>query len=319
MPGEFELIARFFSPPVRHTVLAGGDDAALIAPAPGMELAVSTDMLVAGRHFLPDTDAERLGHKSLAVNLSDMAAMGANPRWATLSLALPAADESWVAGYMRGFLALAREYDVDLVGGDTTRGPLNLCVQIMGEVPAGRALRRSGACPGDVIWVSGALGEAALALRHLRGAWPLEGAARRQCLERLERPSPRVALGLALRDVAHAAIDVSDGLAADLGHIARRSGVRAVVRWAQLPRAGFVGDGPAARECVLGGGDDYELCFTAPAGATGAIRRISRQLSLPLTEIGQIEEGEGVTVYDADGSPLAVPNAGFDHFGMSSS
>lgn len=319
MPGEFELIARYFSPPVRHTVLAGGDDAALIAPAPGMELAVSTDMLVAGRHFLPDSDAERLGHKSLAVNLSDMAAMGANPRWATLSLALPTADESWIAGFMHGFLALAREYDVDLVGGDTTRGPLNLCVQILGEVPAGRALRRSGACPGDVIWVSGALGEAAVALRHLRGTWPLEGTERTRCLERLERPSPRVALGLALRDVAHAAIDVSDGLAADLGHIARRSGVHAVVHWPQLPRADFMGDGAAARECVLGGGDDYELCFTAPAGAAETIRRISRQLSLPLTEIGRIEEGEGVTVYDADGSPLAVPNAGFDHFGIPSS
>ena len=314
MPGEFELIARHFSPPVRHTVLAGGDDAALVALAPGMELAVSTDMLVAGRHFLPDTDAERLGHKALAVNLSDMAAMGANPRWVTLSLALPQVDESWIAAFMRGFLALAREHDVDLIGGDTTAGPLNLCVQIMGEVPAGRALRRSGARPGDAIWVSGILGVAGIGLRHLRGEWPLAAQERSHCLERLERPTPRVALGVALREVAHAAIDVSDGLVADLGHIAQRSGVRAVIQWSRLPRADFAGEGAAARDCVLAGGDDYELCFTAPSGAGETIREIARQLSLPLSEIGHVEEGEGVRVYDAHGKTIALHSAGFDHF-----
>jgi len=319
MAGEFELIARHFSPPVRHTVLAGGDDAALVAPASGMELAVSTDMLVAGRHFLPDTDAERLGHKALAVNLSDMAAMGANPRWATLSLALPQADEGWIAAFMRGFLALAREHDVDLIGGDTTSGPLNLCVQIMGEVPAGRALRRSGARVGDAIWVSGTLGEAGIGLRHLRGEWPLAAPERAHCLERLERPTPRVALGLALRDVAHAAIDVSDGLVADLGHIASRSAVCAVIQWSRLPRPDFAGEGSDAQDCVLAGGDDYELCFTAPAGAGDAIREISRQLSVPVAEIGRVEEGEGVAVYDAHGRPIALRSAGFDHFRMPSS
>ena len=314
MPGEFELIARHFSPPTRHTVLAGGDDAALISPAAGVELAISTDMLVAGRHFLADADPECLGHKSLAVNLSDMAAMGATPRWATLSLALPSADETWIAAFMRGFLALALEHDVNLVGGDTTAGPLNLCVQIMGEVPAGQALRRSGARVGDLVWVSGVLGEAAIGLRHLRGAWTLHGSARERCLQRLERPQPRVRLGLALRGVAHAAIDVSDGLVADLGHVAQRSGVRAVLRYEQLPRPAIAGDAAALRECVLAGGDDYELCFTAPPAATGTLHAIAQRLSLPLAAIGHIEEGSGVAVYDAGGAPLALDSRGFDHF-----
>jgi len=314
MAGEFDLIARHFSPATRHTVLAGGDDAALVAPAAGMELAVSTDMLVAGRHFLPDTDPQRLGHKALAVNLSDMAAMGARPRWATLSLALPAVDEDWIGAFMHGFLALAREHDVDLIGGDTTSGPLNLCVQIMGEVPPGQALRRSGARAGDIVWVSGALGAASVALRHLGGAWHLGESERAHCLERLERPQPRVQLGLALRGIAHAAIDVSDGLVADLGHVALRSGVRAVLRWPQVPHAGLGPDGQALRECVLAGGDDYELCFTTPMHVTGAIHRLAQHLSLPITAVGHIEEGEGVAVYDADGVPVKLPAGGFDHF-----
>ncbi|MCC7546532.1 MAG: thiamine-phosphate kinase [Burkholderiales bacterium] len=315
MPGEFELIARHFSPATHHTVLAGGDDAALIAPPPGMELAVSTDMLVAGRHFPPDADPASVGHKSLAVNLSDMAAMGARPRWATLSLALPAIDEAWIAAFMRGFMTLAADHDVDLVGGDTTSGPLNLCVQIIGDVPAGQALRRCGACAGDLVWVSGTLGEAAVGLRCLRGEWALPAPERARCLQRLERPQPRVQLGVALRGIAHAAIDVSDGLVADLGHIAGRSSVRAVVRWPQVPRPGTGHDGPALRECVLAGGDDYELCFTAPAHATPAIHALAQRFSLPLTAIGHIEQGSpGVTVYDADGAPLVLQAAGFDHF-----
>ncbi len=313
MPGEFDLIARHFSPPTRHTVLAGGDDAALLAPTPGTELAVSTDMLVLGRHFLPDTDPQRLGHKTLAVNLSDMAAMGAKPRWATLSLSLPAADEAWIAAFMRGFLALAREHDVDLVGGDTTAGPLNLCVQIMGEVPVGQALRRSGARAGDVVWVSGTLGEAAIGLRHLRGEWVLHGDERQRCLDRLECPQPRVELGLALRGLAHAAIDLSDGLVADIGHIAQRSGMHVVLRWVQVPRPAF-GHEADALECALTGGDDYELCFTAPAHATGTIHALAQRLSLPLTAVGHVEEGSGVAVYDAEGLPLALPAPGFDHF-----
>jgi len=318
MPGEFELIARYFSPATHHTVLAGGDDAALIALAPGMQLAVSTDMLVAGRHFIEGTDAQRLGHKALAVNLSDMAAMGAAPRWATLSLALPRADEAWVEAFMRGFMALANEHGVDLIGGDTTAGPLNLCVQIMGEVPAGQALRRCGARKGDVVWVSGALGEAAIGLRHLRGEWPLPQAERIHCVARLELPQPRVRLGLALRGIAHAAIDVSDGLLADLGHLAECSKVRAVLRWQQLPLpaspARHGGDIDALRAAVLAGGDDYELCFTAPGDATGAVQALAQRLSLRLTVVGHIEEGEGVAVYDADGAPLQLPVRGFDHF-----
>ena len=318
MPSEFELIARYFSPPTHHTVLAGGDDAALIAVTPGMELAVSTDMLVAGRHFVEGTDAERLGHKTLAVNLSDMAAMGAAPRWATLSLALPRADEAWMDAFMRGFMALANEHGVDLIGGDTTAGPLNLCVQIMGEVPAGQALRRSGARAGDVVWVSGSLGEAAIGLRHLRGEWSLPEPERTRCVARLERPQPRVRLGLALRGIAHAAIDISDGLLADLGHLAERSRVHAVLRWRQLPlpesAARQGGDIDALRAAVLAGGDDYELCFTAPAQATAAVHALAQRLSLRLTAVGHIEEGDGVAVYDDDGAPLRLRVCGFDHF-----
>lgn len=322
MPGEFELIARYFQPPTRHTVLAGGDDAALIDVTAGMELAVSTDMLVAGRHFLPEADPAKLGHKALAVNLSDLAAMGARPRWATLALALPSVDEAWVEALMRGFLALAHAYDVDLIGGDTTGGALNLCVQIMGEVPAGQALRRSGAQVGDVVWVSGVLGEAAIGLQHLRGAWPLLPNVRDRCVERLECPQPRVQLGMALRGIAHTAIDISDGLVADLGHIAQRSGVRAVVRWPQLPLPPadtWHGREPdAVRACVLAGGDDYELCFTAPAHATDALHALARQLELPLTAIGHIEAGSGVAVYDAVGAQIRLRAAGFDHFRLPS-
>ncbi|MGH6691553.1 MAG: thiamine-phosphate kinase, partial [Gammaproteobacteria bacterium] len=228
---EFELIARYFSPATTHTVLAGGDDAALVAVRPGMELVVSTDMLVAGRHFYPDAPAYDVGYKSLAVNLSDMAAMGAAPRWATLSLALPAADEAWLEAFARGFLDLAATYDVDLIGGDTAGGPLNVCVQIMGEAPAGKALRRSGARPGDDVWVSGALGGAALALAHLRGEVELRGDDFTAALQRLQHPLPRVALGQALIGTASSAIDVSDGLVADLGHVAARSGAKGVIEW----------------------------------------------------------------------------------------
>src|SRR5512145_2793 len=208
MLSEFDIIARYFSPATSHTVLAGGDDAALVAVRPTMELVVSTDMLVGGRHFYEDAPAYDVGYKSLAVNLSDMAAMGALPRWATLSLALPAADEAWLDAFARGFLDLARLHDVDLIGGDTTRGPLNICVQILGEAPAGKALRRSGARPGDDVWVSGALGDAAAALAHRRGELELRGADLATALERLQRPQARLALGQGLIGMASSAIDV---------------------------------------------------------------------------------------------------------------
>jgi thiamine-monophosphate kinase len=317
MLSEFELIARYFSPPTTHTILAGGDDAALVAVTPGMELVVSTDMLVGGRHFLEDADAYGVGWKSLAVNLSDMAAMGAQPRWATLSVALPRADERWIDSFMRGFLDLARKFDVDLIGGGTTRGPLNICVQILGEVPPGQALRRSGACPGDEVWVSGALGDAALALAHLRGELALEGEALERVCERLDRPSPRVALGKALRGLASSAIDVSDGLLADAGHIAERSGVQLTLHWPAVPLSAFarrIRDEPLLQRCALAAGDDYELCFTAPPSRHADVSELAGRLGLPLTLIGTVDQGSGVTLVDATGRALALQEKGFDHF-----
>lgn len=319
MASEFALIARYFSPRTTHTVLAGGDDAALVSVAPGMELAVSTDMLVGGRHFFAKADAYGVGHKSLAVNLSDLAAMGATPRWVTLSLALPSADEPWIEAFAAGFLDLAAEHRVDLVGGDTTGGPLNICVQIMGEVPAGQALRRTGARPGDGVWVSGRIGDAALGLLHLRGELALDAGEAEDAVHRLERPTPRVALGQALRSVASAAIDVSDGLVADLGHIGERSAVRVVIEALRVPVPSVVrtraATHPHLLAAALTGGDDYELCFTAPAAQRDALHTISMRLGLPLTEIGRIEAGAGVEVLDAQGRALALAQRGFDHFG----
>jgi thiamine-monophosphate kinase len=229
MPSEFELIERCFKRSTRHTALGVGDDGALIVPAPGHELVVSTDLLVEGTHFFPDADPEDLGWKTLAVNVSDLAAMGATPRWATLGAVLPAPTVSWVDAFARGFFACAETFGVDLIGGDTTRGPRCFSVTIFGEAPAGQALRRSGARAGDAIWVSGMPGRAARGLAHLQGRLALSGAERADCLAALHRPQPRVALGLALRGIASAAIDVSDGLLADLGHILAQSGVAAVV------------------------------------------------------------------------------------------
>jgi thiamine-monophosphate kinase len=317
MLSEFEIIARHFSPRTTHTVLAGGDDAALVAVRPGMELVVSTDMLVGGRHFFADAQPYGVGWKSLAVNLSDLAAMGAQPRWATLSLALPSADEAWLAAFARGFLDLAAQYDVDLIGGDTTRGPLNICVQIMGETPAGKALRRDGARPGDDVWLSGSVGDAALALACLSGEIALEPSEREAVLARLDRPQPRVALGEALLGVAHSAIDVSDGLVADLGHIAERSAVKAVIDWPRVPRSAALarqGDGALARRCALAGGDDYELCFTATPAQRDALVALGQKLGVALTCIGRIEVGAGVVVLDAAGERLELERGGFDHF-----
>jgi thiamine-monophosphate kinase len=315
---EFELIERYFSPPTTHTVLAGGDDAALLAVTPGMELVVTTDMLLGGRHFLEDADAEGVGWKSLAVNLSDIAAMGAHPRWATLAIALPSADQSWIAAFMRGFLDLARQHEVDLIGGDTTRGPLSICVQVLGEAPASRALRRSGARAGDELWVSGTVGDAALALAHLRGEFELHATDLAYARRRLDRPCARVALGEGLRGLATSAIDVSDGLVADAGHIAERSGVRLVIRWPQIPVSSVAQhyrDDPLVQRCVLAGGDDYELCFTAAPAHRDEVIELGARLGLPLTPIGSVEPGSGVAVVDAAGRPLALTERGFDHFG----
>jgi thiamine-monophosphate kinase len=316
MPSEFDLIKRFFTRPAPGALLGVGDDAALLAPSPGMALAVSADMLVEGRHFSPQDGPGTVGHKSLAVNLSDMAAMGAQPRWALLSLALPEADEKWLQGFAGGFFGLAEKFGVELVGGDTTRGPRNISVQIIGEVPAAEALRRDAAKPGDEIWVSGHLGAAALALAHRQGRVELDPFEAATCLPSLYVPQPRVALGLALRGVAHAAIDISDGLLADLGHILECSGTGAEINFEALPVNEVVGrhlDSEVTRQCVLAGGDDYELCFTAPAERHGEIAALARVLELPLAPIGHITVNEGLSVLK-DGRLMTLGATGFDHF-----
>lgn len=310
MPSEFALIDRYFRRPTRHTVLGIGDDGAIIRPTPGMELVVSTDMLVSGTHFLADANPEDLGWKTLAVNVSDMAAMGAQPRWALLAAALPAATESWIERFSRGFFACAEAHGVDVIGGDTTRGPRNFCVTIFGEVPAGQALLRSGAQQGDEIWVSGSPGRAALGLAHLQGRCQLSEPRLAECLLALHRPQPRVALGLALRGLASAAIDVSDGLLADLGHILDESRLAATLHLADLPSDNL------ERDCRLAGGDDYELIFTAPAYRNGAVVELSQTLGLALTCIGKTESGAAgaLQVRDGEGQTIDIAHRGYDHF-----
>jgi thiamine-monophosphate kinase len=319
---EFELIRRYFTHPARNALLGVGDDAALVRVRRGMDLTVSTDMLVAGRHFFADADPEKLGHKALAVNLSDMAAMGATPRWVTLSLALPAVDTAWLDAFTRGFMRLARRHAVDLVGGDTTCGPLNICVQIMGEVPTGQALTRAGARAGDDIWVSGQLGDAALALSALRKRLRLKPREAASAARRLHTPVPRIALGLALRRIARSAIDISDGLIADLGHICERSGVAAVIEYERLPVSSVLRryiDLPTARMALLAGGDDYELCFTAARTRRKQIERAGLRTGVKVARIGRIlappAGAWGVVVADRDGMPLKAGPTGFDHFG----
>lgn len=317
MPSEFDVIRRFFTRPAAHAVLGVGDDAALMALAPDRELAVSSDMLVAGRHFFADADPRLLGKKCLAVNLSDMAAMGAAPRWATLALALPQADEAWLAAFAEGFFGMAAQFGVDLVGGDTTCGPLTICVTIMGEVPSGTALRRSGAHEGDDVWVSGRPGDAALALAHLQGRIALVADDLAACLPALHDPQPRVALGQALLGVAHSAIDVSDGLLADLGHILEDSGLAAEIDFAALPASTALRrhlPGETARTCLLAGGDDYELCFTAPAAKRADIAAIGARLGETLTRIGTLKHGNGVRLFDEKGKEMPIGKTGFDHF-----
>lgn len=311
MSSEFDLIRRYFTRATPGAVLGVGDDAALLALTPGCQLAVSTDMLVSGRHFFPDTDPEALGHKAMAVNLSDLAAMGARPRWATLALALPEADEAWLSAFARGLYALADAHGVELVGGDTTRGPLNLCVTVLGEVGVGQALRRDAARVGDDVWVSGVLGEAALALRHLRGELDL-GTEAAHCLARLQRPQPRVELGFRLGDLAHAAIDLSDGLLADLGHILERSGVGAEIDRAAIPVARAFALFPHEFEaCALAGGDDYELCFTAPPECADALRQVALECGVGVARIGRITTTLGLQ--DAQGR-VFEHTRGYDHF-----
>lgn len=327
--GEFDLIARYFTRPAPKAVLGVGDDCALLQPAPGTQLAVSSDMLVEGRHFFADVDPATLGHKALAVNLSDLAACGAKPMAFTLALSLPRVDETWLAAFSRGLLALADAHGCELVGGDTTQGPLNICITVFGEVPvvAGRshALLRSGAKAGDDIYVSGTLGDARLALEALRGRIALPPALLSDVRNRLEQPTPRVALGQALRGVATAAIDVSDGLLGDLGHVLRLSQVGASIEApvvARLMAARHHADwtdrllsSDQRQEYVLAGGDDYELAFTAPPAARDAVAAAAKQSGTPVIRIGQIEAQPGVRVLDASGQPMAHHYASFDHFG----
>lgn len=315
--GEFDLIAKYFARATPHTLLGPGDDCALVQPSPGMTLAVTTDMLVEGTHFLAGTDPRDLGWKTLAVNLSDLAAMGAKPRWVLLAGSLPAADETWIAPFAEGFHACALAFGVDVIGGDTTRGPLNLCVTAIGEVPPGQALRRDGAREADDIWISGHPGLAALGLRHLQGRVELPPHWQRLCTKRLQAPQPRIQLGLSLRGMAHAAIDVSDGLFADLGHIARASQLQAQVTLNQLPHLPEGVDRATALECLLAGGDDYELCFTAPSSQRLALGCTAADLDIPLWRIGKMEAANpvgDVVLLDPDGAIIPWEVQGYDHF-----
>ncbi|MDP3228620.1 MAG: thiamine-phosphate kinase [Acidovorax sp.] len=322
--GEFDLIARYFTRPVRKAALGVGDDCALLAPAPGMQLAVSSDMLVEGRHFFADVDPEALGHKALAVNLSDLAACGARPLAFTLALSLPRVDEAWLAGFSRGMWALADAHGCELVGGDTTQGPLNICITVFGEVPAGQALLRSGARPGDDIYVSGTLGDARLALEALLGHITLPDDVLARARQRLERPTPRVPLGLALRGVASSAMDVSDGLLGDLSHILKASGVGAsidthitsnlIAASAYISSARGQFDPNFVHQCTLAGGDDYELAFTASPARRTAVAAASHSSNTPVTRIGTVSAEPGLRLVDAQGQPVQHRYASFDHF-----
>jgi thiamine-monophosphate kinase len=319
--GEFELIQRFFTRPARAdgaAALGVGDDCALLKPlAAGMQLAISSDMLVEGRHFLSTVDPARLGHKALAVNLSDLAACGALPLGFTLALSLPRADAAWLEPFARGLHALAEAHGCELIGGDTTQGPLNLCITVFGEVPQGQALLRSGARAGDDIYVSGSLGDARLALEVFRGTVALGGPVFEAARARMEQPTPRVALGQALRGVASAAVDVSDGLLGDLGHVLSASNVGAQIESAAalgLMEAGGHIDAALQLDCVLAGGDDYELAFTAAPERRGAVQAAAAQAGTRVTRIGQVEARHGVRVLDVQGHVMNRRFGSFDHF-----
>jgi thiamine-monophosphate kinase len=323
MLSEFDLIKQYFTRPAHRdasgrTVLGVGDDCALLAPTPGMQLAVSSDMLVEGRHFFAGADPFALGHKSLAVNLSDLAAMGAAPLGFTLALALPGAEPAWLDGFSRGLFALADLHGCELVGGDTTKGPLNICITIFGELAPGAALRRDAALPGDDIWISGTLGDARLALADALNELALSDADRQLAAPRLHAPAPRVALGRLLAEgrLAHAALDISDGLVGDLNHILVASKVGAVLDVDALPAGpALMRQNPDLRHrFTAAGGDDYELCFTAPAANREAILAAGAQSATAVTRVGRIEAEPGLRLVDADGAPLALQLRGWDHF-----
>jgi thiamine-monophosphate kinase len=335
--GEFDLIERYFKAPARamrpndSVALGIGDDCALLQPAVGMQLAISSDMLVEGRHFFADVDPSALGHKALAVNLSDLAACGAKPLAFTLALSLPQthANEHWLAPFSRGLLTLATEHNCALIGGDTTQGPLNMCITVFGEVPKQQALLRSGAQVGDDIYVSGTLGDARLALEMLRGNLTLPDDAFAAAKARLETPTPRVALGMALRGIASSAIDVSDGLLGDLGHILKQSQVGAVIEASitqYLNAINFIAiesinttakaifNHKLLLAYILSGGDDYELAFTAPLSQRQAVQAAALASKTPVTRIGQVEAELGLRLVDAQGQPVPNNYGSWDHF-----
>lgn len=324
---EFALIDRFFAHATHnttqkaaHVTLGIGDDCALMQPPPGEVLAVSTDMLVEGRHFFADVDAQALGHKTLAVNLSDLAAMGARPLGFTLALALPDSDPAWLAPFAKGLAELANRYDCPLIGGDTTRGPRNLCVTVFGAVPAAQALRRDAAQVGDDIWVSGTVGDARLALGAMRQEWALSDDDLATARRALEWPEPQITLGVALRGVARAALDISDGLLGDLTHILERSNVQARIDVDAVPRSALLGAQPlrVQRLCTLAGGDDYQLCFCADASQRTRVAAIGEELGLRVTRIGTIAASDAhrpaVQLHDGAGAPVVADHQSFDHF-----
>ena len=326
--GEFDLIERYFKRPAKRALLGIGDDCALLQPPAGTHMAISSDMLVEGRHFFADVDPHTLGHKALAVNLSDLAACGAEPLAFTLALALPRIDEAWLAAFSQGLFALADPHGCELIGGDTTRGPLNICITVFGTLPApagqSQALLRSGAQPGDDIYVSGQLGDARLALDALRGKLHLPPALLQAARRRLEAPSPRIALGLALRGLASAAMDLSDGLVGDIQHLLKASQVGATIhtaaaldrlaarKHADWPSAGI--NDETALTCVLSGGDDYELLFTAPPSAAAALQAAALQSATPIHCIGRINAAPGLQLLDEHGRALGMQFTSFDHF-----
>lgn len=313
--GEFELIRRFFEQPPKRALLGIGDDCALLAaPARHAALAVTTDMLVCDRHFLADAPPASIGHKALAVNLSDLAAMGATPVGFTLALALPQVDEAWLAEFSAGLLALASATGCELLGGDTTRGPLTISITAIGEVPPHAALRREAAQAGDDVWVSGSLGAAALAVREALAGRPLPEA--HPARIRMERPQARLSLGLALRSLAHAAIDVSDGLISDLGHVCERSRLGADIDWSVVPTDESLAALPEQerQELALSGGDDYELLFTAKPSRRDAIQALRDRLGLAVTRIGKMSERLGIRITDANAKAVPLQRGGFDHF-----
>lgn len=318
--GEFDLIKQYFTRPTTRAVLGVGDDCALLQPRAGQQLAVSCDMLVEGRHFLSTVLPERLGHKALAVNLSDLAACGAQPMAFTLALALPQVDEAFLSGLAQGLFALADAHGIELVGGDTTAGPLNLCITVFGEVPPGQALRRDGARLGDALWVShplgGGVGDARLALEAFRGTLSLGAEDFEAARRAMEQPQPRVALGLALRGLATAAIDLSDGLAGDLGHVLQRSQVGAALNVDALPISPVLARQPVAlqRAFALSGGDDYELLFTAPPDAAAQVQAAAASAGVGVRCIGRTEAQPGLRLHDGRGHPVPLALRSFDHF-----